>query len=258
MKALFFILSINFLTLHANNIKHEPSKKKTIPIQGGYYYDYSPQNMAKYLPKNPIILECGAHNGSDTIKMSKYWKDGFIYAIEASPTTYKTLVKNTKGLKNVKLFPIALGWEDGEADFHISKHPNHPDKGQCSLLASNHDAHQPGNLYTFDEIVTVPVFTLDTWAKDNHVDHIDFMWLDMQGADFKMLMASGQTLDTVKLIKVEISTIDLYTDTVLYKDGIKFLESRGFTLIVDTDWLHADALFIRTTWLEELGIEISE
>jgi FkbM family methyltransferase len=253
MNKILLLCAINLIALHATDGESKKIEKH-IPIQGGYAYDCSPRNIAKYLPKNPIVLECGAHDGADTVKMAKYWKNGIIYAIEANPYTYKTLEKNTKGLKNVKLFPIALGWNDEEADFYIAKHPDGIDTGLSSLLICNRTEHRPNCKYTFDEKVTVPVYKIDTWAKLNNITHIDFLWLDMQGADFNTIMESSEILDTVKLIKIEISTKDYYKGTVLYKEGTEFLESRGFTLIVDTDWEHSDAVFMRTTWLEELNL----
>ncbi|MCH9811867.1 FkbM family methyltransferase [bacterium] len=249
MKTFYYLTAIILLTFPSTI----PAKEHKFPLElGNKNFSYYPKDLAKFLPKNPIILECGAHNGTDTAAMARYWKNGFVYAIEASPFTFTVLQKNTKGLKNVKLFPIALGWENGYAEFHVSKHPNFPHKGQCSLLPSNHDEHQPGNLYVFDEIVTVPVMTLDAWAQKNSIPRIDFMWLDMQGADFNMLMASSEVLKTTKLIKVEISTKDYYKGTVLYDEGRSFLESQGFTLLVDTNKPHGDAVFIKTSWLEKL------
>ena len=38
-----------------------------------------------FAPDNPIVVEAGAHVGSDTIEMSKLWPGGTIHAFEPIP-----------------------------------------------------------------------------------------------------------------------------------------------------------------------------
>ena len=33
--------------------------------------------IAQFLPQNPIIIEAGAHRGTDTIAMSRHWPQGW-------------------------------------------------------------------------------------------------------------------------------------------------------------------------------------
>ena len=37
--------------------------------------------IKKFLPENPIIVEAGAHNGSDTEEMARMWPDGKIETV---------------------------------------------------------------------------------------------------------------------------------------------------------------------------------
>jgi len=41
--------------------------------------------VAPYLPANPVIIEAGAFNGSDTIKLAKKWPQATIHAFEPVP-----------------------------------------------------------------------------------------------------------------------------------------------------------------------------
>ena len=210
---------------------------------------FSFENIMEFLPENPVVLECGAWNGRDTLKMSKLWPKGTIHAIEGSPPVYLSLVDKVRDLENVKTYPFALGWDDGTVPFDVS---TSFDKAQGSILPPSKSMWPwPHVKFNKGDIVDVPMLKLDTWAEENEVDHIDFMWLDMQGSDFNMLMASTRILETVKVIKLEISTGEFYEGTVLFDEGKAFLESRGFVCLdkfvfpVRRKWEHGDALFIR-------------
>ena len=38
--------------------------------------------IKQYLPINPVVIEAGAHIGTDTVEFSKIWPKGSIYAFE--------------------------------------------------------------------------------------------------------------------------------------------------------------------------------
>lgn len=59
------------------NAKHQPITKEMI---------------ARYLPKNPVTLEAGAHNGSDTVEMIELWPTATIYAFEPVPVLLAQLI----------------------------------------------------------------------------------------------------------------------------------------------------------------------
>lgn len=75
--------------------------------------------------------------------------------------------------------------------------------------------------------------TLDTWAAKNNIEKVDFLWLDMQGFEFKMLEASNKILPTVKAIYTEVSMKETYTDVLLYTDFKKWAENKDFKVVVE-------------------------
>ncbi|MDB2613636.1 FkbM family methyltransferase [Chlamydiales bacterium] len=211
---------------------------------------FSLESIAKYLPNNPVIIECGAHIGFDTAIMSEKWPSGVIYAFEASPEVYKKLKARTINLKNVHTFPLALGDTNGTTKFYPSNEIagigefHGGNYAQGSLLPANEEEWMWDHI-SLAEPINTPVKTLDAWAKENNVQKVDFMWLDMQGFDFQMLMASPDILKTVSVIKIEVSFKEFYKGTILFDEGKKFLEDKGFKCLgVDSD-LCGDAIFIK-------------
>jgi len=91
------------------------------------------------------------------------------------------------------------------------------------------------------------VTTFDAWAKDHAVDHIDFMWLDMQGYELHALKASPNILKTVKVILTEVEFVEAYEGQYLSYDIKDWLEKNGFVMIaqnISAGW-YGDMLFVR-------------
>lgn len=193
------------------------------------------------LPDNPVIFEAGAYNGLDTRKMVEFWPKSFIYTFEPVPELYALLKKNTADLKNVRRFPLALSDKKGTAQFFISEYvyaPGTPSQSG-SLLAPNEHLERSKEV-VFPKHITVPTQTIDGWARENKVSHIDFMWLDMQGHELNALKHATHILPTVKLIYMEVEFVKAYKDQPLYNDVKAWLESKGFSVIaLDFDESHA-------------------
>ena len=67
------------------------------------------------------------------------------------------------------------------------------------------------------------------------IDHIDFMWLDMQGFELNALKNSQIAFNTT-LIYCEVEFIEFYEGQYLYHDVKEWLEANGFEIIaVDFD-----------------------
>jgi len=192
-----------------------------------------------YLPSNAIIVEAGAHNGSDSIKMATCFPQGHVYAFEPVPAIYQVLRKNTESHSNIRCYNCALSNTVGTTKMFISS-----EVGDASSSLYEPDKHTtiwPD--ITFGESIDIPVTTLDRWAKINGIDHVDFLWLDMQGGEYDALKASPAILKTVKALITEVSCAQLYKNTPLYPEYKKWLEEQGFTAVKEC-FYHSNGQFI--------------
>jgi len=206
--------------------------------------------IQQFLPENPVIVEAGAHVGSDTSVMSKRWPQGTIYAFEPSPSVFKELKKKCRKRKNVKTFQLALGKEQGVAKFYPSQATNEgngsgPHDAQGSLLPPSKKEWVWPSI-GFGKAISVKQTTLDSWAKKEGIKKIDFLWLDMQGSELSMLKASPEILKTVQVIQTEVSKRSFYEGSAVAQEMQAWLEGQGFTLIYMTTDEHGDALFVRS------------
>jgi FkbM family methyltransferase len=201
--------------------------------------------IKKYLPDNPVIIDAGANDGSDSIEMSRlYSKKARIFAIEPLPSVFMQLQRNIRRYKNIKAFSIALSNKNGEQELHVSSGAS---IGSSSLLKPDtHLQDHPDVL--FNERIKVQTMTLDEWAKENGINHVDFLWFDLQGFELNVLKQSKIIFPTVKVVHMEVSTKNTYEGVTLYPEIKFWMEDHGFYLdkeAIPKGWDMGNVLFIR-------------
>jgi FkbM family methyltransferase len=145
-----------------------------------------------------------------------------IFSFEPDPRAIKRFRETVGDGQNVRLFEIALSDQNGETTFYQSG-------GAADLSVSlretwgmeqgwdasgsirkprNHLTDYPE--ITFDESLTVQTKTLDTWCNENSVEAIDFIWMDVQGAEMDVIRGGGNALAKTRFIYTEFSDRELY------------------------------------------------
>ena len=188
------------------------------------------QFLSRYLPSNPIIIDSGAFNGAETLAMASIMPSAKIYAFEPDPTNYQNLVKTVQGRSNISCFALALSDKIGVALFHRSELDGAISQSGSLLIPKDHLNIWP--TIHFNKTISVQTTTLDAWAQEHNIDHIDLLWLDMQGMELNVLKASPHILKTVKVIYTEVEfTEQIPAAEALYEDVQAWLEQQGFILV---------------------------
>ena len=185
--------------------------------------------IALFLPETPIVVDAGAHNGSDTVQMSRLWPRGTIHAFEPVPAVFSQLEACTRSLANVRRHACALAGACGTMTMYVSS--GGTDASSSLLAPKEHLAVNPHVI--FQQQIAVPTQTLDAWAAQNECPQVDFLWLDMQGGELTALQAAPRVLATVRAIHLEVAVTELYENNPLYPDVQAWLESQGFLLVVE-------------------------
>lgn len=188
--------------------------------------------IAQFLPENPIIVEAGAHKGRDTLEMAHFWPQGHVYAFEPVPVLFKQLQEKTHNSPNISCYNLALSIQAGTSPFFMSNE-------KCDAVSSLLQPIGFKPSIQFSEI-QVATSTLDQWAQENTISHIDLVWFDMQGGELAVLKASPHMLKNISVIHTEANLVERYKDQPLYPELKTFLESQGFSVVSES--------FYRGTW----------
>lgn len=180
--------------------------------------------IGKFVSANPVIIEAGAHVGSDTVEMSRLWPKGNIFAFEPVTDIFNKLRENTKACNNVKCFELALSNCSGIADIFISSGDS--DQSSSLLIPKAHLVIHPN--IAFSNTLKIKTITLDEWAEQYKVKHVDLLWLDLQGMELNVLQSGENILQTVKAIMTEVSLIENYSHCALYQELKDWLTTKSF------------------------------
>jgi FkbM family methyltransferase len=105
------------------------------------------------------------------------------------------------GYSDIDVESIALGWEEGTFSLHLDQ----SDSGGHSLIATN-----LWNNRGRTAMLPVGVTTLDRWAEDRRLSSVDFIKMDVQGAEDGVLQGGLRTLARFRpglLIEIQHETV---------------------------------------------------
>jgi 2-O-methyltransferase len=191
------------------------------------------REIEPYLLDSPVILEAGACDGTDTARFVQCWPSGTVYAFEPVPSLFADLKSRTENLLGVRCYQSALSDRTGLAELHLSGgERGEGGRDSSSLLApALHLSEFP--TVKFIDSIMVRTTTIADWAKRECVDHVDFMWLDMQGMELPALKNAGFILETTTAICMEVARKELYRGCATYNEIIEWMRSQGFHPIID-------------------------
>lgn len=216
MKKILFYLNVLLLPYSLFSVNPD------LPWVEKGYHGLELEYVKQFLPNNPVILEAGGHYGEDTVILAKRWPLSKIYTFEPCPSYYERLSLEVANYPQIHSFPYGIYSKTDFYTFYVSQKWD----GASSLLKDN---ELPVVTYE-DKQITVYCKNLDEWAEEFHVDHIDYMWLDMEGTELEMLKASPNILKTVRVISCELNHCEFRKGMCNFEEMKVFLEQQGFML----------------------------
>ncbi len=156
-----------------------------------------------------------------------------IYGFDADPEACAVANDDfeARGLNwNEFHIPLAMGKEVGTSTLYITKNP------MCSSLYPPNEAFlkrfpRLPKLVNLAHTVEVETTTLDAFCQSEEIDEIDFLQIDVQGAELQVLQGGVKLLSkSVLAIQLEVEFSPLYVGQPLFSDLDPYLRSQGFAL----------------------------
>lgn len=204
----------------------------------------------QYNIKPKGVLHVGANVGEE---MPVYHELGInkVIWIEGNPEIFQILKSNIKPYREkgvyTKAFNMLVGDEHGkEVDFHIS---NNGSQSSSVLELGTHKTAHPEVFYTHSikmkmERIDKSLFT----TVDRYWEGLNFLNIDLQGAELKALRGMGDLLHQFKWAYLEVNKEELYKGCALVGEIDEYLFGFGFKR-VETRWCGntgwGDALYIK-------------
>jgi len=211
--------------------------KRRLPIWAWRYLrkqagDTSPllvDQIGRYLPEAPVILEAGANDGSSTVSLWKQWPKAQIHAFEPTPDAYEKLAMAVDGLPNVHCANVALGARQEYLKMSVSSNAS-----LSSSLLRPARVTEFHHSVDFVGEVEVPVVNPQQWLSERGVSQVDLVWFDMQGYEPLVVAACPELFKSVRVLKTEVNLVEVYEGAILYPEFRTLLESIGFSIIEES------------------------
>ena len=169
-----------------------------------------------------IIFDVGANVGEWSILVSNLYPKCMIYSFEIVPSTFKNLVIKTELMPNIIPNNIGLSDEVGKVTMNLSK-VDSTVATACRIEGMKfHDDF-------YNSRVECDVSTGSQYLIENSIENIDFLKVDVEGMDLKVLKGFGDKLQSVKAIQFEYGIFNIASHDLL-SDFFVFLESHGFVI----------------------------
>lgn len=192
-------------------------------------YDITCERNLLNLIKNKFIdvkccFDIGANNGSYSLMLNEIFPEAAIHSFEPFPNTYSIAVKALKKSKNIYLNKIAVGEYKGKLKlFNDLSSPN--DQLSTSYPSGLTDFYNSKNISETE----VDVTTLDQYCARKKINTIDFLKIDVEGAELAVLKGCYDLLNkgNVKIIQFEFNNFNISSRTFL-KDFYEILPNYTF------------------------------
>lgn len=188
--------------------------------------------LKTYTKINPVIFDVGSNIGSYTIELRKLFPDSSIYAFEPNPHSFNILQKRLLHL-NIHNYNIGLSSEP--QNFTIYYPEGNLDSEHTSIYK---EALLNDLKYKDVSKKNIQGTTIDKFCKDNGIETIDFLKIDVEGHEFDVIKGAKNYIydKRIKIIQFEFNSFNVYS-RVFLRDYYDFLPNYNIYRL-DTDKLH--------------------
>lgn len=193
----------------------------------------------KLVKRGDIVVEVGANLGYFTRLFGNLvGAKGIVLAFEPIPQTREQLLRNVQDLNHVNVLPYAISDEVGRVDMFVPGNIH----GQASLRR-HLDSEWGAEKIVYS--VTVECVPLAIISQIRQLNHIDFMKIDVEGAELQVLKGAREILvRDHPILHLEIEQRWMTSFGYKADEVESFLRSIGYTFFFayDKDWVALDGL----------------
>jgi len=163
----------------------------------------------------PVVFDVGANNGDWSALVLKTNKLAKIHAFEPQPSLAAHIAAT---YPSISINNLAVGDSAGTLDLY--DYADHPGSQHASLLKGVIDSIHGG----VPRVTKVSVVTLDEYCRNQSVDHIDLLKIDVEGFELAVLRGAKEMLagGRIEAIQFEFNEMNVTGRTFL-EDFMNYL-----------------------------------
>jgi FkbM family methyltransferase len=194
--------------------------------------------------ENMTIIEIGANDGKTTNQFVKMFPSANILCFEPDPRAIAKFKLNVKSPK-VNLFEgvVSNNPNNSFIDFYPSKSSFANSDWDLSGSIEKPELHLKINPHVkFEGVLRVQNYNLNDFIIDSNIKSVDLIWMDIQGAEYRVLKSIQGILPRVKYIFLEYNVFKLYQNHHSLKEIMQVLPTFEIFKIYTNDVLFRNSI----------------
>ena len=195
--------------------------------------------MSRYEVQPKTIFDLGARDLYESIWFAVNYPSATIHSFECNPDMIGLCESRSKYFPNIRLNNAAVSISDTPMTFY--KIDQEKTKSQSNIPYYIKKDGNPGASSLFKSLdkvysqipVEVKAVRLDNYLKQNSIDSIDLLWMDIQGSELNALKSLAENIYRVKMIHTEmpVGPNTEYDGAPTAKEINSYLSEKGFDLV---------------------------
>lgn len=209
-----------------------------VQLRGGAIYYDTPFGLAGYqalmarngkmlkelgITKLRNLVDVGANVGFFSLMFLDHFPEATIYGLEPVPAIFDCLSKNFSSRRRCFVFNRAVSDLVGELTMSFNE----------NLSSLSRVINRPGEIPSpsSGRIVKVPATTLDVFSLENHLEFIDFLKIDTESFEARVLRGARSILTRTKYLHLEVSIYQNPNYTFSELNSLLFSPNYNFQLL---------------------------
>jgi FkbM family methyltransferase len=198
-------------------------------LAGHPYEEAQWKLVRRLLGPGGVMIDVGANQGFYSLLGSRtVGPTGRVFAFEPAITERRKLHRNLalNRCRNVVVEPLAVGSEEGSADFYLCL--GH--QGSWSSLRE-----PAADMTAKSQLVQVDITTLDAYSRRAGLEDIDLIKIDVEGGELNVLRGATDVLDRFRpVLLCEVEDRRTHQWGYASTEIVDFVRARGY------DWYQLD------------------
>jgi FkbM family methyltransferase len=195
-------------------------------------------NRLKIRNINPNgFLDVGAHFGESNEIIRAIYPGKRIISFEANPNCEIEL--KMRGMEHL----ICLLGRETKESAKLYMNPDNPTSTGVSIYK------EKSNFFENATTLEIPMYRLDDIVPVEA--NLDFMKIDVQGAEIDVLEGASKLIPTIKWIFLEVSFVNLNEGAPLFDDVYMYLRNLGYRITDECEPTYVNDRLVQTNYLFE-------
>lgn len=209
-----------------------------------------------------VIFDVGANVGQSVSAFKQKIPDAIIHSFEPDPDCYNTLKMKCAEYHDVTAVNVGLGASEDIITFYKYEEST---VNSFNMISRESMAVRAQSHKRLNKCLTQPadtqeckVISIDGYCRENHIEHINLLKIDVQGFENEVLKGAKDMLSagSIDLILTELSFDDLYGQGNSFYAFESHLIPFGYSLY-DISHIYKNLTLGKTCWVDSLYVRKS-